>query len=369
MEYGFLIVFAIAVAIFLAAAGYAVLYNRGNHVAPVKKQKNGTDSIMSPDTKGEQKEDISKDFVQKKTLQTTPSRTFSKRRETVLPVHREVLYETQNIDAECFYYFKGARVLLVEDNKINQGIIKSILQKSGMALEIANNGAEALEMLEHDQNGFDIILMDISMPVMDGIEATGRIRQQERFDMVPIVTFTAFVGGEEIEQMFEAGSNAFLTKPLNINQLYTVFKIYIRQEQRETKLENILQIEGLDVAEGLRFAEEDEFRYKERLEMFLHRYSNMYELMPQWIRDERYDRVRAECFQLQSILGEIGAYEMKALVDDMIKDFIYKNEHLLPRFIHIYPIVFKTLLDAIRQYLEAVKTEADQESVPATIGD
>jgi len=211
--------------------------------------------------------------------------------------------------------------------------------------------------------------MDISMPVMDGIEATGRIRQQERFDMVPIVTFTAFVGGEEIEQMFEAGSNAFLTKPLNINQLYTVFKIYIRQDQRETKLENILQIEGLDVAEGLRFAEEDEVRYKERLEMFLHRYSNMYKLMPQWIRDERYDRVRAECFQLQSILGEIGAYEMKALVDDMIKDFIYKNEHLLPRFIHIYPIVFKTLLDAIEQYLEAIKSTDDQKRVPATIGD
>jgi len=186
---------------------------------------------------------------------------------------------------------------------------------------------------------------------MDGIEATRRIRLDERFDHLPIVTFTAFAGGEEIAQMFKAGSNAFLTKPLNINQLYTAFKIYIRQTYRDTNFKNLLKTEGLDIEEGLRWAEGDEVRYRERLSLFLHRYAPMYELIPKWIREERYDRLKAECFQLQSILGEIGAYEMKALIDDMIKDFIYRNEHLLPRFMHIYPVVFKTLLNAIEQYL------------------
>ncbi len=274
-------------------------------------------------------------------------------RKTFLPVHKEALYETQNIDAECFYYFKGAKLLLVEDNKINQGIIKSVLKKSGIDIVIANNGEEALEILHSQGAVFDLILMDISMPVMDGIEATRRIRLDARFDEVPIVTFTAFAGGDEIAKMFKVGSNAFLTKPLNINQLYTAFKIYIKQVYRDTDLKNLLKTEGLDVGAGLVWSEGDEARYKERLENFYHRYAPTYKFVPKWIEEKRYDRVRAECFQLQSILDEIGAYEMKALVDDMIKDFIYKNEHLLPRFIHIYPVVFKTLLNAIEQYLQS----------------
>jgi CheY-like chemotaxis protein len=347
MQNGLWVTFIITVLMLLLAAGYALYQN-------LKLQKQMRLKGNTEETSKRSLDMAIHDIHS--TVETPPPVVpLSEKnpvRGTILPVHKEILYETQNIDAECFYYFKGARLLLVEDNRINQGIIKSVLQKSGMDLDIANNGEEALEILDRDEKGFDLILMDISMPVMDGIEATRHIRLDERFDQVPIVTFTAFAGGEEISQMFKAGSNAFLTKPLNINQLYTAFKIYIKQTYRDTDFKNLLKTEGLDISEGIRWAEGDEMRYKEKLLLFLHRYTPMYELIPKWIREERYDRLKAECFQLQSILEEIGAYEMKAVIDDMIKDFIYRNEHLLPRFIHIYPVNFKTLLNAIEQYLQ-----------------
>lgn len=348
MQNGLWATFLISILVLVAAAGYAFYQNlkieRRKRMA--QEQDDWQYNLDTYTDEGKPKRSAQ--------LEATLSGLDDKpTRKTFLPVHKEVLYETQNIDAECFYYFKGAKILLVEDNKINQGIIKSILQKSGIDIVIANNGEEALEILNRDGAVFDLILMDISMPVMDGIEATRRIRLDARFDEVPIVTFTAFAGGEEIAKMFRVGSNAFLTKPLNINQLYTAFKIYIKQVYRDTDLESLLKTEGLDVREGLRWFEGDEVRYKERLKTFFYRYEPMYELIPKWIEEKRYDRVKAECFQLQSILGEIGAYEMKALIDDMIKDFIYKNEHLLPRFVHIYPVVFRTLLNAIDQYLQS----------------
>jgi len=348
MENGLWATFLISVLILVAAVGYAFYQNlqieRRKRIAQEQERSSQYSMEMHEDKEAPKRSAQLEETLSK--LDEKPTR------KTVLPVHKEVLYETQNIDAECFYYFKGARILYVEDNKINQSIMKSILKKSGIDLVLANDGKEALEILDSEDDRFDLILMDISMPVMDGIEASRLIRLDTRFDHIPIVAFTAFSGGEEIAKMLKVGSNAFLTKPLNINQLYTAFRIFMKQGYRDTDLENLLKIEGLDIKEGLHWFEGDEERYKESLKEFYYRYEPMYKLVPKWIEEKRYDRVKAECFQLQSILGEIGAYEMKALVDDMIKDFIYKNEHLLPRFSHIYPVIFRTLLNAIDQYLQ-----------------
>lgn len=133
-----------------------------------------------------------------------------------LLVYKKPIEEMKNIDIDCFTYFKGSRLLIVEDNLINQKILASVLKKSGMEIEIANNGQEALDFLFVEGKQFDIVLMDISMPVMDGLLASERIRQKSNFDKMPIVTFTAFAMGAEIEQMFDIGCNAYLTKPLNI---------------------------------------------------------------------------------------------------------------------------------------------------------
>ena len=267
-----------------------------------------------------------------------------------LRVYTNSMVEAQNIDIDCFTYFKGARLLIVEDNLINQKIIVSVLKKSGIEIEIANNGQEALDLLFIEKKVFDIILMDISMPVMDGLIATKRIREKNEYDRVPIVTFTAFAMGAEIAEMFEAGCNAYLTKPLNIKKLYNVFNLFLSQINREVSIEKAIAIEGLDIEMGINNADESEALYKETLKEFVLVYKDMIDLMPKWLKEKRYERVKLACNEIQGMLSAIGAYEMKELVDEMQKNFLYSNEEFLDRYILLYPEKLNNLMNTIHHY-------------------
>ena len=270
-----------------------------------------------------------------------------------LLVYKEPIKESQNIDLDCFTYFKGSRLLIVEDNLINQKIIVSVLKKSGIEIEIANNGQEALDILFVEQKMFDIVLMDISMPVMDGLIATQHIRERTAYDKMPIITFTAFAMGSEIEQMFDAGCNAYLTKPLNIKKLYHAFSMFLSPSHREVSLHKTIEIEGLDIEVGIYNADESEVLYKETLKEFILVYKDMSESIPKWINEKRYERVKLACNEIDGILDAIGAYEMKALVNDMQKHFLYSNEEFLDQYSRLYPEKFNNLIEAIEHYLHS----------------
>ena len=267
-----------------------------------------------------------------------------------LLVYKDPMEEAKNIDIDCFTYFKGTRLLIVEDNLINQKILVSVLKKSGMEIDIANNGQEALDLLFVQKKQYEIILMDISMPVMDGLIATQRIRERSEFDSVPIVTFTAFAMGVEIEEMFTAGCNAYLTKPLNIKKLYHVFSIFLTPSQREVSLHKAIEIEGLDIEIGIYNADESEVLYKETLKEFVLVYKDMVVLMPKWLKDKRYERVKLACTEIQGMLDAIGAYEMKELVDEMQKNFLYSNEEFLDKYILLYSEKLSNLIETINYY-------------------
>ncbi|MEW6165386.1 MAG: ATP-binding protein [Pseudomonadota bacterium] len=117
----------------------------------------------------------------------------------------------------------GARVLLVEDNVVNQQIGVKLLAKLGIDAAVATNGEEALALL--DQGAFDLVLMDIHMPVMDGLEATRRIRAKHSFMALPIVAMTADAFAEDRERCLAAGMNDHLAKPLD----FTVFADTLRR--------------------------------------------------------------------------------------------------------------------------------------------
>ena len=123
------------------------------------------------------------------------------------------------------YDFTGKRILLVEDNEINIEITENILLHKNFAVDLAWNGEEALEcFLRHEAGYYDAILMDIRMPVMDGLTATRRIRQSGRPDSgkIPIIAMTANVFEEDVKKSFEAGMNAHLSKPVDIRQMYAL---------------------------------------------------------------------------------------------------------------------------------------------------
>jgi len=111
---------------------------------------------------------------------------------------------------------RGAIILLVEDNPINQQVAKETLEDAGFVVEIANHGQEAVEMA--DQKAYDAILMDLQMPVMEGLEATRIIRQTD--SETPIIAMTAHAMKEEIERCIQAGMNDHTSKPTNANDLF-----------------------------------------------------------------------------------------------------------------------------------------------------
>ncbi|MDR2694922.1 MAG: response regulator [Deltaproteobacteria bacterium] len=126
--------------------------------------------------------------------------------------------------------FGRAKVLLVEDNEINQEIAKAFLLELGIAPSVAGNGQEALEIFGHEH--FDLILMDVQMPVMDGLEATRRIRASGKpgAELVPILAMTANAMAEDRAKSLAAGMNDHLSKPFNPEQLERLLHRWLRND-------------------------------------------------------------------------------------------------------------------------------------------
>jgi two-component system sensor histidine kinase/response regulator len=115
--------------------------------------------------------------------------------------------------------FPASRILLVEDDEINRQIAVELLELSGVTVVTAANGSEAVGMVTGGGQPFDLVLMDVQMPVMDGYEATKRIRADERFAALPIIAMTAHAMAEERQKTREAGMDDHITKPINIHEL------------------------------------------------------------------------------------------------------------------------------------------------------
>lgn len=123
--------------------------------------------------------------------------------------------------------FLGCRMLLVEDIEINREIIKAVLEETGIEITEAENGQTACDLFEQNEGRFDIILMDVHMPVMDGYEATRRIRGGKHLleaSTVPILAMTADVMQEDIRRCMEAGMNGHVGKPVNAAELILKMK-------------------------------------------------------------------------------------------------------------------------------------------------
>ncbi len=115
--------------------------------------------------------------------------------------------------------FAGRHVLLAEDVQINRIILQGLLEPTELAIDFVENGADAVRLFQETPEKYDLIFMDVQMPVMDGYEATRRIRALDvpRAGTIPIVAMTANVFKEDVEECFKAGMNSHLGKPLNLD--------------------------------------------------------------------------------------------------------------------------------------------------------
>ena len=159
---------------------------------------------------------------------------------------------------------QGAHLLLVEDNVVNQELALEILQDAGLRVDVAVNGAEALEKVA--ATAYDGILMDCQMPVMDGFEATRRIRLDPRFTGLPILAMTANAMASDKEKCVDSGMNDHIAKPIDVAQLFLTLARWIKPRQaapqpapqyadvvsgKTAGTEDLLDIPGLDLKAAL----------------------------------------------------------------------------------------------------------------------
>ena len=273
---------------------------------------------------------------------------------TDLLTHRGEIHETARVSQSSFKDFEGMQLLIVEDDVINQKVLSNILKGSGIEITIANNGREAVQTVKESEENFDLVLMDINMPVMDGYVATQMIRLESEFDRLPIVAFTALALESEREKIFNSGMNAYLTKPINIGKLYTVFKMYRPVSEHEVSASHekkIFSSDTLDVNKGIAYANHNEGFYMEILREFLDAYGNSADLFAKLVREHRYEQIKMLCIDMKGLSGTIGAKEMFSLIMKIHQKVLYHQEDMLVDYIDAYGRELKKLTAEIDRYL------------------
>ncbi|HJW72609.1 MAG TPA: response regulator [Geothrix sp.] len=143
----------------------------------------------------------------------------------------DLSHQRDDRDSEAMRKLAGTRVLLVEDNEMNQELAQELLRNAGMEVILANHGQEALDILATD-SAFDGILMDCQMPVMDGYTATREIRRNPAFKALPIVAMTANAMAGDREKALESGMDDHIAKPLDVNEMFNTLARWIRPKGR-----------------------------------------------------------------------------------------------------------------------------------------
>lgn len=153
-----------------------------------------------------------------------------------LPVKLDTVCFEETETEEEETSIEGMKILLVEDNDLNLEVAQYILEDAGAEIIVARNGLESVELFEQSESdSFDVILMDVMMPVMDGLTATKRIRKLKRKDArtVPVIAMTANVFNEDIIAAKEAGMNEHIAKPLDFDKLiHTLAKYFLKMDKK-----------------------------------------------------------------------------------------------------------------------------------------
>ena len=208
---------------------------------------------------------------------------------------------------ESLSKIKGARILLVEDNIINQELTREIISDIGLSVDIAGDGQEALSQLR--LASYDLILMDVQMPVMSGLETTVLIKENPQWDDIPIVAMTAHDTVRDKQECIKAGMNDYITKPLDINILMNILVKWIKPRTQqavniithpdETQAGKISTdhppffIPGVDVADGLERLQGNKRVYIKLLKSFIQHHQHARQDIDQAMEAEDYNKVAA----------------------------------------------------------------------------
>lgn len=226
---------------------------------------------------------------------------------------------------------KGARILLVEDNEVNQELAIELLISNGISVKAVNNGQQALDTLKNEE--FDGILMDCQMPVMDGYEATRLIRLDESYKDLPILAMTANAMQGDKEKVLEIGMNAHIAKPIKVKEMFTTMEKWITPSNPEREIETssinisektvsgkiesnselFLKLKGIDVSAGLETCQGNQNLYLKLLNKFKTNEVKAIEKIQNSLNNsEKGDEPCSHyAHSLRGVAGNIGALEVQ----------------------------------------------------------
>ncbi|PKB22993.1 response regulator [Janthinobacterium sp. 64] len=207
---------------------------------------------------------------------------------------------------------RGAWLLLVEDNEVNQEVAQHILNDAGIRVDIASNGAIALAKIE--ENAYDGVLMDCQMPVMDGYQATRKLRQDPRYSDLPVIAMTANAMVGDKEKCLDAGMNDFIAKPIDVAQLFGTLARWIAPAAPQEMTVVVAQpeaelpvIAGLKMAEAMRRVGGNAALMRKLLDRFVETQFDAMQRIVAAIENNQLETAIREAHTLKGLAGNIGA--------------------------------------------------------------
>ena len=231
----------------------------------------------------------------------------------------------------------GARVLVVEDNPINRQVIRELLERVGIRVEEADHGGTALRMLQ--TTSYNLVLMDIQMPEMDGLTATRIIRSNKQFDPLPIIAMTAHAMEEDKQKCLEVGMNDHVGKPINLRELYRVLAKWAITElppeamvpetvsNRPTTLPHL---PGVDTEAGLARLAGNAVLYEKLLHQLHEEHAQDAERIAQALANHDPTLAERLAHTIKSIAGQLGAHALHKAARNLEEGIAQKDQPIDP---------------------------------------
>lgn len=272
---------------------------------------------------------------------------------SVLGVQEREHKPTEQTSAENIARFDGRELLLVEDNLINQEVAQEILSEAGFNIDTMSNGIDAVQAVK--EKDYDMVLMDIQMPLMDGLEATRLIRSLGgKYKQLPIIAMTAHALAGDAEKSLGAGMTAHVTKPFDPSSLFKELSRWIKDSENTslqidktvaTLTEAIPSLPGIDTADGLTRLNGNWEIYKKLLASFCEKYADAAERLDACLKQGSWEDARRLAHTIKGTSGNLGAKTIFNISSDMEK--LCKKEDINAA---------NKQLDILRQSLEEVIT-------------
>jgi PAS domain S-box-containing protein len=257
----------------------------------------------------------------------------------------------------------GVRVVLVEDNELNQQVATELLQSAGATVTIANHGGEAVKILTQGAQPppFDIVFMDLQMPEMDGFTATKLLRADPRFQTLPIIAMTAHALVEERQRCLDAGMNDHVSKPIDPDALFATLARWVKPRhepaceaavKRDHGADEVIlpEIEGVDVAGGLRRVAGNRRLYRDLLTQFAAKQGDAGAQISAALQSG--DRKLAErlAHTVKGVAGNMGIPQVQAAAEKLEKA-IRQEDSSLPVLLEEFASVLGSQVQALREAL------------------